>query len=106
MHTSAALTHSAYVRAHTLDASVCLQDGESAPKLAWRLDYEKSSVFFSSDLTEGADGVLLGKGDVYAMPRADPSKLAKVGQFSARRLGGAWDLRDPVVARRVTNKIL
>ena len=86
-------------------APLCPQDGEP-PKLAWRLDYEKSTVFFSSDLNEGVDGALLGKGDVYAMPRADSSKLAKVGSFNARRLGAEWDLRDPVVARRVTDKVL
>ena len=88
--------------------SECLlsQDGDPA-RLAWRLDYEKSTVFFASDITMGADGKLEGKGDVFAQPRADPSmKLAKVGTFNARRISSEWDLRDPVVARQVTSKVL
>ena len=76
-------------------------------RLAWRLDYERSTVYFSSPLSTGADGVLVGSGDVFAVPRDDPlQKLAKVGTFSARRVSDAWDLQDPVVARRVTDTVL
>ena len=86
-------------------------DGATAvvpPRLAWRLEYEKSTVYFAVDLDESrSDGVLAGTGgDVYAAPRANPKAIAKVGGFDARRVSSEWDLRNPVVARRVSDKAL
>ena len=82
-------------------------EGVSGSRLAWRLEYEKSTVYFAVDLVESPrDGALGGRGDVYAAPRADPRALAKVGNVEARRVSSEWDLRNPVVARRVTDKAL
>lgn len=88
------------------DGSWLVQEGEPAPRLAWRLEYEKSTVFFAFDVVEGSDGALSGKGDVYASPRSDPKAIRRVGAFDARRVNRAFDLRDPVVARRVSDKVL
>ena len=90
------------------DGSWIVQEGktpESAPRLAWRLEYEKSTVYFALDVEE-TDGLLSGRGDVYAAPRADPKSLAKVGGFEAKRVTKDWDLRDARVARVVTDKML
>ena len=90
------------------DGSWVVQEGatpESAPRLAWRLEYEKSTVYFALDLKE-TDGVLAGRGDVYAAPRANPKGLAKVGGFEAKRVTKDWDLRDARVAKIVTDKVL
>jgi hypothetical protein len=82
---------------------VVQQEDAAAPRLAWKLEYEKSTVFFAADL-EG-DGSQ-GKGSVYAAPRADPKAIKRVGEFTAKKVTSAWDLRDPVVSRRVTDKML
>jgi len=85
------------------DGSWIVQEGAEAPRLAWRLEYEKSTVFFAADLNgDGKEG----KGSVYAAPRTDPKAIKRVGEFSAKRVSSEWDLRDPVVARRVTDKML
>ena len=68
------------------------------PRLAWRLEYEKSTVFFAFDV----GGDMSGKGDIFAVPRAG-GKLARVGNFDAKRVSKEWSLLDPVVARRVTD---
>ena len=52
--------------------------------MASRLEYEKSSVFFSFALDEKS---LRGTGEIYASPRADPASLRKVGTFTALRTG-------------------
>ena len=78
-------------------------EGDAAARLAWRLEYDKSTVFFAFDLPE--TGELAGKGDVYAAPRSDPKALRKVGVFDARRVSREWQLRDPAVARRVADKL-
>ena len=83
-----------------------VQDGDPTPRLAWRLEYEKSTVFFSSSISQDASGALIGKGDVYASPRGDPSNLRRVGNFVSKRVSGEWDLRNPVVSRQITDKIL
>ena len=91
------------------DGSWLVQEGAGAgaPRLAWRLEYEKSTVFFAFDVVESPrDGALVGKGDVYAAPRANPKGLAKVGGFEARRVSTEWDLRNPVVSKRVTDTAL
>jgi len=92
------------------DGSWLVQEGraESAPpRLAWRLEYERSTVFFAVDVATQRDGALGGaNGEVYAAPRADPKALRKVGTFSARRVNTAFDLRDASVARMVTEKLL
>ena len=85
---------------------------ESALRLAWRLEYERSTVFFAVDLAESGPSsgatALAGKaGDVFAAPRADPKAgLRKVGFFDAKRVSNEWDMREPTVARRVTEKAL
>lgn len=83
-----------------------LKDTPPAPRLAWRLEYEKSTVFFSTELSEAADGTLTGKGEVFAAPRSDPSALRRVGTFKSRQVSSEWDLKDPNVASRVTDKML
>ena len=81
--------------------------GDGPARLAWRLEYEKSTVYFALDLqTSTADGALAGKGDVYSAPRAEPKAIKRVGGFEAKRLNREWDLRDPAVAKRVTDKVL
>mgnify|MGYP006104766565 CR=1 FL=1 len=81
--------------------------GDGPARLAWRLEYEKSTVYFALDLqTSTADGALAGKGDVYSAPRAEPKAIKRVGGFEAKRLNRDWDLRDPAVAKRVTDKVL
>ena len=63
------------------------QDGDrTGPRLAARLEYGKSSVFYSLALEQAPDGALAGKGEIYAAPRIDPNALRKVGIFEARRL--------------------
>jgi hypothetical protein len=52
------------------------------------------------------DGVLSGRGDVFAAPRSEPSGLRRVGSFEAKRVSTDWDLANPSVARRVTEKML
>ena len=92
------------------DGSWIAQEGvtEGAPpRLAWRLEYEKSNVFFSFDVKENSgDGALSGRGDVFAAPRSEPSGLRRVGSFKAKRVSTDWDLANPSVARRVTEKML
>ena len=92
------------------DGSWIVQEGvtEGAPpRLAWRLEYEKSNVFFSFDVKENSgDGALSGRGDVFAAPRSEPSGLRRVGSFKAKRVSTDWDLANPSVARRVTEKML
>ena len=83
-----------------------LKDTPPAPRLAWRLEYEKSTVFFSTELSEAADGTLTGKGEVFAAPRSDPAALRRVGTFKSRQVSAQWDLKDPGVASRVTDKML
>ena len=81
--------------------------GEGPPRLAWRLEYEKSTVYFALDLqTSETDGALNGKGDVFAAPRAEPKAIKRVGGFEAKRVNRDWDLRDAAVAKRVTDKML
>lgn len=80
--------------------------GDSPPRLAWRLDYPRSTVFFSFDVEERPDGALGGRGEVYATPRADPRALTRVGVFDAKRVSTQWDMRNPIVARIVTDKDL
>jgi hypothetical protein len=90
------------------DGSWIVQEaaGDGA-RLAWRLEYERSTVYFAFDVkTSATDGTLVGQGDVYAAPRADPKALRRVGGFDARRVNSAWDLRDAAVAKRVTDKML
>ena len=67
--------------------------------------YEKSTVYFAFDVKE-TDGLLTGRGDVYAAPKANPKALAKVGGFEAKRVTKDWDLRDARVAKIVTDKVL
>ena len=88
------------------DGSWLVQEGPDAARLVWRLEYEKSTVFFAFDVAEAADGALGGNGDVYAAPRADPKAIKRVGNFDARRVSKAYDLRDPIVARRVSGTAL
>ena len=91
------------------DGSWIVQEGvdDGLPRLAWRLEYEKSTVYFALDLqTSAVDGALAGQGDVFAAPRAEPKALRRVGGFEARRVNREWDLRDAAVARRVTDKVL
>ena len=89
------------------DGSWIVQESGDASRLAWRLEYERSTVFFSLPITESAqDGTLVGKGDVFAQPRSDPNGLKKVGSFDAKRVSGQWDMRDPAIGRRVTNTAL
>ena len=92
------------------DGSWIVQEGvaEGAPpRLAWRLEYDKSTVFFSFDVNENrGDGVLSGRGDVFAAPRSEPSGLRRVGSFEAKRVSTDWDLANQSVARRVTEKML
>lgn len=83
-----------------------LKDTLPVPRLAWRLEYEKSTVFFSTELSAAADGTLTGKGEVFAAPRSDPAAIRRVGTFKSRKVSGEWDLKNPDVASRVTNKIL
>jgi len=83
-----------------------VKDTPQAPRLAWRLEYEKSTVFFSTELSEAADGTLTGKGEVFAAPRSDPAALRRVGTFKSRQVSAQWDLKDPSVASRVTDKML
>ena len=87
------------------DGSWVMQEGKEAneARLAWRLEYDKSTVYFSADLS--GDGSS-GDGTVFAAPRAEPKALKRVGTFSARKVTSSWDLRDPVVAKRVTDKML
>lgn len=86
------------------DGSWLVQEGDP-PRLAWRLEYAKSQVFFSFPVA-AKDGTLGGSGDVFAQPRSDPKSIRKVGTFDAKRVSKEWSLQDPVVARRVTDKIL
>ena len=89
------------------DGSWIVQESGDASRLAWRLEYERSTVFFSLPITQSAqDGTLVGKGDVFAQPRSDPNGLKKVGSFDAKRVSGQWDMRDPAIGRRVTNTAL
>ena len=94
------------------DGSWIVQEGandglDGPPRLAWRLDYEKSVVFFAFDVKSSpTDGALIGRGDVFAAPKANPKGIAKVGGFEARRVSSEWDMRNPVIARRVTDKEL
>lgn len=64
--------------------------GQSA-RVASRLEYEKSSVFYSFALDDNGRGSaairLSGSGEIYASPRADPTSLRKVGSFTAQRTG-------------------
>lgn len=93
------------------DGSWLVQEGpsdSSPPRLAWRLDYEKSLVFYGFDVESSSkDGSsLVGRGDVYAAPKANPKGIAKVGSFEAKRVSSDWDLRNPIIAQRVTDKVL
>ena len=91
------------------DGSWLVQEGAAEgapPRLAWRLEYEKSTVFFSFEVKENGGGRLSGRGDVFAAPRSDPSGLRRVGSFTAKRVSTDWDLTNPVIARRVTEKLL
>ena len=47
-----------------------------------------------------------GKGDVFAAPKSSPQAMQRVGAFSARRLSAEWDMRNPIVSRIVTDKVL
>ena len=38
------------------DGSWIVQEGAEAPRLAWRLEYEKSTVFFAADLNGDEEG--------------------------------------------------
>ena len=91
------------------DGSWLIQEARSEaeePRLAWRLEYEKSTVFFAVNVASSS-GTLQGQsGEVFAAPRNDPKSIRKVGSFDARRVSKEWDLRDPVVARRITDKAL
>lgn len=63
------------------------EGGSSGPRLASRLEYEKSSVFYSlGELTRENGGALRGKGEIYVAPRSDPNALRRVGKFDARRV--------------------
>lgn len=62
------------------------QDGElTGPRLAAKLEYDKSSVFYSLALDRSRDGTLVGKGEIYASPRRDPEAVRRVGVFDARQ---------------------
>ena len=61
------------------------QGGRTGPRLAARLEYEKSTVFYSLGLDESNKGKLKGYGEIYAAPRSDPNNLRKVGLFEAVR---------------------
>ena len=82
--------------------------GDEAPaRLAWRLDYEKSAVFFAFDVRESTtDRALGGSGEIYASPRGDASAVRRIGSFEARRISREWSLQDPVIARRVTDTVV
>ena len=87
------------------DGSWLVQEGDPSPRLAWRLEYDKSLVYFSFPVV-AQDGTLGGSGDVFAHPRSDPKSIRKVGTFDAKRVSKEWSLQNPVVARRVTDKVL
>ena len=79
---------------------------DAPARLAWALEYEKSTVYFALDVQQTGSN-LGGKGSVFAKIRSEPnSPLKKVGSFEAKRVSEDWDLRNPVVARRVTDKVL
>ena len=62
------------------------QDGaQTGPRLAARLAYVKSTVFYSLALDRANDGTLKGSGEIYAAPKSDPNTLRKVGLFDAQR---------------------
>ena len=94
------------------DGSWLVQEGvggseNGAPaRLVWRLEYPRQQVFFAFDMEQKADGGLAGKGDVYAAQRSDPTTIKKVGDFSAKRVSKEWDMRNPVVGKIVTDKVL
>ncbi len=43
---------------------------------------------------------------MYAAPRSEPAAIKRVGDFSAKRVSRDWDMRNPVVAKIVTDKEL
>lgn len=79
--------------AASADGSWRVEEGDPA-RLAWRLEYDKSTVYFALHLAEGSDGALSGKGDFYDTARAG-TVVKRVGTFDARRVSRTFpvDLR-------------